>query len=135
MSGFATMVATVSSALCALNSARRCSFQTSFNFCSSTVKTGCRGKTDCTSFSRCGSAAYVNNGPSPGVSSIQGYPVTGAENLPAPNSRLSRQRRSEFWKQICGVERRAKNCRSSQCLGDRGLDLCLGFSHRICQDY
>jgi hypothetical protein len=38
MRGFATIVATASSALCAENSARRCSFQTSFNFCSSAVE-------------------------------------------------------------------------------------------------
>src|SRR5262245_40988099 len=43
MRGFATIVATVSPALCAENSARRCSFHTSFNFCSSTVNAGCCG--------------------------------------------------------------------------------------------
>src|SRR5262249_48818965 len=78
MRGFADIVTMVSSGLCAENSARRCSFQTSFNFCSSAVKAACCGKTvpplaggdDCD---------FVNSAHSPAASSIRGNTLTGAE--------------------------------------------------------
>src|SRR5262249_39991341 len=78
MSGFGDIVTMVSSGLCAENSARRCSFQTSFNFCSSAVKAACCGKTvpplaggdDCD---------FVNSAQSPAASSIRGNTLTGAE--------------------------------------------------------